>query len=274
MAFASTNNHFRLAKRDGGESVVFSIAPDSITDTREQKQKGGSGSGEAEVISQIEILRTGTYGARKISFEAIFDRNFADAQTTPAQAAETLRQWQRPDTTNSESQFKKEPPVLVLTGYDIVEVQLWGLELTVEQYNPDIKNEIWLMKARLELAQYVSPESPERAWEGLGGSFSSQSSLGSEVRNRRLKRVGKAVTSALSDRLSEEQQNANIQQVAQLIKDGLISQDDIPGVIEADLASQVGADGTLKVGDTPITPADAAQQLTESFNQRLSQKPE
>jgi len=268
MPSAGSDTQMILKERDGSRSVTFTIAPKSIKDSRSMTRSNDADGGESP--DQMSIVRVKGYSPRTVSFTAIFNKNYENTVTTPQQAAETLRQWQRPENNSKEPELKGNPPVLVFTGYDIMECLLFKTDFNILAYHPTKSDKIWVMEANLELVQYVAEETPKRAWDGLGGSFSATGpgSVADIIEERQRIR-GKTRIRSLIQLEDEDDIEKKQKELRKLINDGILTEQEVK-----DLATTAFQDLNAKINDDGFFSDSLAKQrrdLITAFNTNLSQ---
>jgi len=252
MPSAGSDTQMILKERDGSRSVTFTIAPKSIKDSRSMTRSNDADGGESP--DQMSIVRVKGYSPRTVSFTAIFNKNYENTVTTPQQAAETLRQWQRPENNSKEPELKGNPPVLVFTGYDIMECLLFKTDFNILAYHPTKSDKIWVMEANLELVQYVSATGP--------GSVA-------DIIEERQRIRGKTRIRSLIQLEDEDDIEKKQKELRKLINDGILTEQEVK-----DLATTAFQDLNAKINDDGFFSDSLAKQrrdLITAFNTNLSQ---
>jgi hypothetical protein len=183
------------------EFLVFPFPPEKIRDSRRGEFTGVGRKHSDDDEDPIQGHKKPTFiveNPRRISFTAIFDERAMmkpmgplGRGQTPQDACTWLRQQQAPvlDARSAvdDPSVTGQPPVLILSGYDVFECMILDVDIDVLKINPYTQR-IMAAEVSVSLVQYVDEENKFQLWKGLGGAFSSRQSLKDGLEGRREKR--------------------------------------------------------------------------------------
>lgn len=182
-------------RSDPNDVLVFPFPPASIADSRNSSTSGAKtneeGQESAPPIQHMAVPRVTNYDPRQVSFSVTFDdRAFLDEPgnlghgKTAHGAMKWLREQQAPQNSVDDPSRDGQPPVLVLSAYDIFECILTKVSFDVDLYNP-YTNAIMAVTATLTFVQYVAEEVSRTLFKGFGGGFDNVENFNSVQQGRR-----------------------------------------------------------------------------------------